>query len=246
MYGLMLGALPLLYGFARVVSNPRGWLKQWLRDDRAHVMLLWLAPNVLLYAPLARVAGHTFSFMPALVLLAGAATLMLGQSLAGRFSVPTARVGGAIAGSIAAVNIVFFLAAPAYLFDIRRVVTTTPSWPTVRYRDRYLSERVSYITQHFDAATTVVVTAGPDYRHPDYYLRDYHSLIHEPDQPVDGLLPGSQILVLFSDTLSSQREDVRTITMPSEEKLVCLQLDGNLQVYLEENLDGPSVYRGDN
>lgn len=229
-YGLMLGFVPLLYEVIKVLGSDRTWLSRWLCDDRVHVIALWLIPNLALYAPLVRAPGHTFSFMPALVLMAAAALVMFGHDLAGWLSLSAGRLTRSLTGLILVVNVAFFLAAPPFLFDVHRVVATTPSWPTIRYRDRYLAERVTCITQHFDAATTVILATGPDFRHPDYYLRDYYALNHR-NELLSGDVPAdSQTLVLFSDNLTSYQNDVQTAVLPSGELLLSLQLNANSEI----------------
>jgi hypothetical protein len=233
-YGLMMGLAPLLYGVIKGVRSARTWLSQWLPDDRVHIIALWLIPNLALYAPLARAPGHTFSFMPALVLLAAAALVMFGRDLSGWLSWPATRSTLTLTILILIVNVAFFLTAPPYLFGLRRVVTTTPSWPTIQYRDRYLAERVAYITEHFDAATTVILTTGPDFRHPDYYLRDYYTLNHGGELLMTDVPASSQTLVFFSDTLGSRQDDVQTAVLPGGELLFYLQLDTNGEITVDE------------
>ncbi len=217
-YGLMLGLAPLLYGTIKGLRNLRQ-LKQWRSDDRAHVMALWLVPNLVLYAPLARAPGHTFSFMPALVLLTAASVTLLGRDLSAWLSRPAARVTSTLVGLLLLVNVIFFLAAPPYLLGIRRVITTTPSWPTIHQRDQYLRQRVDYISQHLEASTTIILTAGPDYRHPDYYLRDYATLNYDAESFSSKAPAGAQTLVLFSDTLTCNQDDMHTVALPGGELL---------------------------
>jgi hypothetical protein len=233
-YGLMLGLVPLLYGVTRGLGNIRTLLGQWLPDSRVHVIVLWLAPNLILYAPLVRAPGHTFSFMPALVLLAATALGALSRDLSGRLSWSATRSTMALTSLILIVNVVFFLAAPPYLFEVRRVVTTTPSWSTLQYRDRYLAERVAYITQHFDADATVIAATGPDFRHPDYYLRDYDALNHGGEVLPSDIPAGSRTLVFFSDDLVSGQSDVQVVVLPSGELLFYLQLDANSAIIDDE------------
>ena len=92
---------------------------------------------------------------------------------------------------------------------------------------------MAYITQHFNAATTVVLTTGPDYRHPDYYLRDYSSLNREAESPVTGVPATSQTLVFLSDNLISHQEDVQTVALPSGELLYSLHLDADSEVSVD-------------
>ena len=93
---------------------------------------------------------------------------------------------------------------------------------------------MDYIAEHFDAATTVVLTAGPDYRHPDYYLRDYYTLNYKTELLVSNAPAGCQVLVLFSDTLTSNQDDVRTIALTGGE-LIYLELDANSSIVVKES-----------
>jgi hypothetical protein len=234
-YGLMLGLVPLAYGSLKGIVQVKGSLRRWLSDDRAHVVALWLIPNLVFYAPLVRAPGHTFSFMPALVLLAAAALVMLGRNLAERLSWSPARVTISLTGLTLLVNVVFFLAAPPYLLGIRRVVTTTPSWPTISARDQYLAERVAYIQQHFDAASTVILTSGPDYRHPDYYLRGYDTLNFETESVTSKVPAGRRTLVFFSDDLTSPQDDVQAVSLPSGASLFYLPIYPTDEITIDES-----------
>jgi len=234
-YGLMLGLAPLLYGVIKGLGKVRNSLRQWLFDDRVHVIALWLIPNLIFYALLVRAPGHTFSFIPALVLMAAATLVMLGRDLSSWLSWSAARSILTLTSLVLIVNVAFFLAAPPYLFEVRRVVTTTPSWSTIHYRDRYLSERVDYITEHFDAATTVILTAGPDYRHPDYYLRGYHTLNQSTESATGDVPAGDQTLVLFSETLSSHQDNVQKVLLASGDLLLSLQLDANSEIIFDKS-----------
>jgi hypothetical protein len=233
-YGLMLGLVPLLYGVIRCLGKAKFWLGQWRSNNRVHVMALWLIPNLVLYAPLVRVPGHTFSFMPALVLISAATLVMLGHDLANWLSSSATWSILLLTSLVLIVNVACFLAAPPYLFGVRRVVATTPSWPTIRYRDQYVAERVAYISQHFDASSTVILTTGPDYRHPDYYLRGYHSLRCGDELLTSDVPAGSQVLVFLSDMLSSHQGNVGMVALPSGEPLFYLQLDANSEVVVDE------------
>ncbi|HEY4690063.1 MAG TPA: glycosyltransferase family 39 protein [Anaerolineae bacterium] len=232
-YGLMLGLVAIGYGLIKVATQARATLRRWLPDTRFQVLALWLIPNLILYAPLVRAPGHTFSFMPALVILAAAALVMLGRNLAHRFARPASRITTALTGAVLITNIVFFLAAPPYLFGIQRVITTTPSWSTIQYRDRYIAERVAYITQHFDPATTLILTAGPDYRHPDYYLREYPTLNQQGDSLTSDAPAGAQTLVFFSHGLTSRQNGIQQAVLPGGDALLYLRLPAHSQIVVE-------------
>jgi hypothetical protein len=201
-YGLLGGLLPLGY---LLLKQGLAWLKSIRRvvtDERAHVLTLWLFPMLLIWAPRVMASGHTFSFLPALLLLAGWGLAILRDDLAKRLSWG-ARVGNALTAGILLVNLGFFLLAPPYLFGIRRVAFTTPSRPTIHYHDQYLSERIEHIKKNFAPSSTAIWVTGFDYRHPDFYLREYTSLQYvEGVSPWADLPTGIQTLVVFSQELN--------------------------------------------
>jgi hypothetical protein len=235
-YGLMLGLVPLAYGIVKEARRAgRIGLKKWLHDDRIQVIGLWLIPNLAFYAPLVRAPGHTFSFIPALVLITAAALVALGHDLAERLAWPEARLAPLLAGLVLGVNVAFFLAAPPYLLGIQRVITTTPSWPTIHARDQYLSERITAIQQHFEAASTMILTTGSDYRHPDYYLRGYHTVNRETELLMCDAPANSRTLVFFSADLTTGQSNRQTITLPDGEPLSSLPLAGGDKVVVRES-----------
>jgi hypothetical protein len=223
-YGLMLGFGPLAYGLIKQGRKARAWWSQWRQDDGAHVMALWLAPNLALWAPLVRAPGHTFSFLPALMLLAAGSLVMLSRDVAGRLSVPDSRLTGLLVSLSLMVNVVFFLSAPPYLLGVRRIITTTPSWPTIRSHDRRIAEQTAYIQQNFDPATTVLVASGLDFRYPAYYLRDYKTLNQKSELEHPAPV-GSRFLVFIGDSQPHGRDHVQSKILPSGDALLYLHLD---------------------
>jgi hypothetical protein len=164
----------------------------------------------------------------------------LGEMLRGRDTVRGAvdsvsPIVWSLTGLVVLANVAFFLLAPPFLFDVRRTVLSTPSWPNIQWRDRDLNERIMCIKEHFDPQTTAVLASGLDFRHPDYYLRSYQytSLSHELEEEAVELAPGIRRLVLFNDTLVDRNrspERTEVLTMPS----------GSLLYYLEP-LDGERI-----
>jgi hypothetical protein len=138
--------------------------------------------------------------MPALLVIAAWGLALLENDLTRRLSSGASYI---LTAGVVLVNLSFFLMAPPYLFGIRRIAFTTPSHPTIRYRDEYLSERIEYIEESFPPSSTAVWVTGADYRHPDYYLRDYTSLWY-----VEGISPWADLpseiqrLVVFSEGLN--------------------------------------------
>ena len=224
-YGLLGGLVPL--GYLLMKQGP-AWLKSIrsvVKDERAHVLTLWLAPILILWAPTVMASGHTLSFLPAFLLLAGWGLAKLGDDLIKR-SPKGAKVYNALTMGIVFVNLGFFLLAPPYLFGIRRVVFTTPGRRTIHYRDQYLSERIAYIKENFAPSSTAVWMTGFDYRHPDFYLRDYTSLRYaENVSPWVNLPDEIETLVVFShdlNTAAARYADARTTVLPNGELIYTL------------------------
>jgi hypothetical protein len=226
-YGLMLGLIPLLYGFIQLIQNIRSQWRQWLKDDRFLLMALWLIPNLLFYAPLVRAPGHTISFLPALLLLVSVVLVMFSRKIADHYKTSISTVGLTLSGVLLLANIVFFMAAPPYLFGVHKVITTTPGQQTINYRDQYISERVDYITQNFKPTEAIILATGPDFRHPDYYLRNYPALTGSGTIPA-----GVNTLVLFSLELTSPSSNTQVAVLPSGEKLLYIPVKTNDQVSL--------------
>lgn len=219
-YGLTLGLLPLIWFFARGVRDIRQQARRLRRDERVAIFGFWLIPNLVLYAPLVRAPGHTFSFITALAVLAAAGLVAMSRILAGWLPMSAGRLAALMVTALVFVNIGFFIAAPTYLFNVRRIVTTTPSWSTIRGHDRDLEERVAQILQQFTPSTTVLLVSGPEYRHPDYYLRGFHTINLETANDVvqltqDDLPPGTRWIIVYDDSLVIASADRQIISLPS-------------------------------
>jgi len=189
-------------------------------------------PNLAFYAPLVRAPGHTFSFLPALIILVGTGAAVLRRDLSGsRRALP---VLISIMGTVSVANMLFFLAAPPFLFGVRRVALTTPSWTTIQYRDISLGTRIAYIRTHFSPTTTALLSSGVDFRHPDYYLRDYFILRYDSNSALTPVtLPdGIETVVLFGEGLN-EGEGARAIELPNGEQLYVLDRHADQEVIVE-------------
>lgn len=224
-YGLMLGVLPLIYVFIKELPKGRAWIKHLRHDDRAHVFFLWLIPNLILYAPLVRSPGHTFSFIPALVILSASALMILCEDLAHRLAIQLRDVAITVMIILTIVNIAFFFGAPQYLFDVHKVITTTPSWTTIRQRDQYLSTRLTYIRGSFKPASTIIVSDGVDFRHPDYYLRDYQTIHNDSSSFQDLVSTEFHTLVFFMDEIESPKDSLQSVELSNGDLLFFLQVN---------------------
>jgi hypothetical protein len=229
-YGLGLGLLALL---------PSAWL--WLRSVRTQLtewrtwfFILWIAPAALFYAFVhIRQPGHIFTFLPALLLLVAAAV----QSLGSRFRAAYRPVVGTLAGVLLIANVGFFLLAPVSPFGSERLPLQTTSRQTLNLRDRVLAERLAYIRSNFAPATTVVMAGGLDFRHPEYYLRNYQlpTLSYRLSGEGADLPSAVHTLVLFNaQTLPGLTADlpVQEVRLSSGEILRYFTWDGSARVNL--------------
>ena len=167
-YGLGAGIVPLTVGgLYRAVTRRSQW-RAWAKSPEFRLFFWWLTPSLLFYALIhIRQPGHTFTFMPALLLLLG--------GLLGSGALPGRARGWAwaLTGLLVLVNALFFLAAPPSLFGGQHLTLTPPTWPTIRARDASLEGRIGYIRAHLSPGETVILASGLDFRHPDFYLREY-------------------------------------------------------------------------
>lgn len=194
-YGLILGIIPLLWGIWSLVRTNSAWFK----DRRAWVLVLWIGPAACFYVLVhLRQHGHIFTFLPALILLTALAAVRLGQALGG--SGPPQLLTRIVIATLVLANGLFFILAPASLFGSERLPLQTPSRQTIMQRDTFLEERLAYVRSHFDPRSTVILAGGLDFRHLDYYLRDYrltnlsYSLSPEKQQLPEDI----QTLVIFT------------------------------------------------
>jgi hypothetical protein len=198
-YGIGLGVLILAASVIAAAPSIRTAMPSWIRDRRVWTLALWIGPAVVFGVFMhIRQPGHVFVFLPALIVVLAHAIGQLSDTLFGmRANAAVAVLVGAILFS----NAAFFLAAPASLFGSPRLPLQTTSRRTLALRDRVLHERIAYVRGHFDPAATMIVAGGWDFRHPDYYFREFQSggrACTATDQLVN-LPPQVKGLVLFNE-----------------------------------------------
>ncbi len=229
-YALGLGLLPLAAG---AVLWARGHLTQyrsWLRKPRLRWLLWWTVPGLLFFLFVhIRQPGHSFVIMPALLLTLSFVLAEWLPRVTLQWPRPR-RWAYALIGLLLLVNVVFFLTAPPFLFGARHVVTTTPSWPTIHQRDISLETRIAYIRAHFPPTGTVLLSFGVDFRHPDYYLREYQT-IHYDQSPVT-LPDNTERVVLFGNGLTGGA-GAQNVTLADGEPLYCLNLSPGQEVVVQ-------------
>lgn len=242
-YALSLGLILLACWAARQIPN----VFKLARDERVQVLFGWVIPSVLFYTLFIRHPGHTFTFMPALLIVLALAIVELGSSIypshfgltnrqnsAKHFSLN--RVGLVITVLLVVGNTCFFLLVPPYLFGYKKVIATTPGWRTIRHRDQYLSGRFATIREHFSPITTAVLAGSYNFRHPDYYLRDYQltSLSYKVQSASEIVLPGNvRTLVLFDEDLNEINENqevTEEVILPSGDPLYYLSCQEDQEI----------------
>jgi len=214
-----LGFFPLLWVLGKERKSRLSRVKQ---DWRVQTLILWIAPGAayLIFIHFQR-QGHTFTIMPAFVLLCGFAIGRCGQYLA-RLHRP---VGIIIAAIVISCNSLFFLLGPGEL----------RTWTKIRQHDSFVKERVEAIRDRFPASQTVVLTRGSYARILNFYLDDYQetSLSHRLQTTPTVLPPQVRTLVLFDERILSRlAEDpgFARLPLPSGETLRYISWNANQQV----------------
>jgi hypothetical protein len=158
LYAWSLAFIPaMMYGLLQV---PRA-LKLWHRQ-RLWFLFLWIAPSILYYTCVHMgQQGLVFVFLPALLLISAEGMRRLVGSRCG--------VQWGLTGGLVALQAILFLSVPAYPLGGDRFKLLT--WQTIRQHDLYYQERLEVVHREFPANQTVIM--GTEWRHLEYYLRDY-------------------------------------------------------------------------
>jgi 4-amino-4-deoxy-L-arabinose transferase-like glycosyltransferase len=199
-YALCIGLLPLILGALHWAKRHLREWRSWLQRPRVQLFLWWILPSLVFYFFIhIRQPGHSFTFMPGVLLLTAVAIGRLADCVGKRWH---CAVYSGLTVGVVLVNILFFFAAPSALFGSPRLLLSTPSWRSIQRQDSYVGERVSAIRARFSPQSTAVLAAGRSFRYPDYYLRDYQytSMSHSP---LEGhrVLEGVDTVVLFDSEL---------------------------------------------
>jgi len=189
------GILPGLWALGRF---RRSLLPLLRRDWRAQVLLLAIVPGFLYFLAVhIKRQGHSFTIMPALIILAGIAIVLLVQILEPRYPkawpiVLTLVIGG---------NTAFFLWGPAE-FRTRAKIQDF---------DRTYVERLAVIRANFPPATTAVLASKPYGRLPEVYLPDYvFPNLSDRRSEIPVVIPTqAETLVFLDDKIYSKPEQDR-------------------------------------
>lgn len=238
-YALSIGLVLLALGTWHWGKHHLRQWRAWVQAPRTRLFFWWIAPSLAFYFFIhIRQQGHTFTFMPALLLLTGAGIGQVADWVGerGRRLVHTGLTVGVVS-----VNVLFFLTAPLAFFDSPLLLFSVPSWRSIRAQDSYVGERVATIRTHFAPERTAVLATGRSFRYPDYYLREYQytTLAHQlrTEQKV---LVGVDTLVLFDGVLLDRVSEpalVRSLHLPDGDTLSYLSCgDGEAIVVGNERI----------
>ncbi|HLF25343.1 MAG TPA: glycosyltransferase family 39 protein [Anaerolineae bacterium] len=133
----------------------------WLGGEIAF-WLWWIAPAAAYYTFIHMgQQGLVFVYLPALLLISA-------ESLR-RLTVGRKAMLWRVAGGLAALGAIIFVALPTYPFGGDRFKLLT--WDTIRAQDRLYQERVVTVRHDFPAGRAILITS--QWRHAEYYFADY-------------------------------------------------------------------------
>jgi hypothetical protein len=203
-------------------------------DWRARALAVWILPGLTYYVFIhVQQSGHTFTIMPAIIIVAAIAVVRAAQYLSTRSRVTLA----AVTSIVVAANGLFFLLGPEDIFGPSRVTLALPTRRSIRAYDDYVSTRLEAIRGHFPPASTVVLAGSRNFRVPDYYLRDYQltSLSHQLGSEQVVLPAHVRALVFLDDAPLSRAvpySSVRTLPLGEGGEIRYVSLSSNQRVKL--------------
>lgn len=231
-YCVGVGFLPVLWA----LWHRRCDLLRSLRNDwRAQLLAVWVLPASAYFVFVhLKQAGHTFTIMPAFIILVSLAIASLRQvTRHGR------RVWIVVVALVVVGNSLCFLLGPASLFGSSRMIFTPPTWAAIHEYDTGVTARLEAIRESFRPEDTVVLAAGRNYRLPDFYLQDFQltSLSHELGDDVDSIILPEHVhtLVLFDDSVMPKLVTapyLQTLPLVGGKSLRYIEWDRDQQVTL--------------
>lgn len=229
------GFVPMLLAFSR--QDFKFLLRTLLSDRRAQTLAFWIAPAAGYFTFVhLRQPGHTFTIMPALIIMAGLAiTTVAGNRAKGGISLWIA-----ITFFVVISNSLFFWFGPSYLFGSSRSIFNTPTWTTIREYDADITCRLETIRRAFRPEETAVLAGPRNFRLPDFYLRDFQltSLSYQLGEESLVLPEHVHTLVLFDDSVLPQLQvapSLHVLSLPGGKSIRYLTWDENQYVQLSRN-----------
>lgn len=233
-YALGAALLPVVWVF---LKDWRTLKEKLLQDWRAQALAVWVLPGLIyfLFVHLQQ-SGHTFTIMPAVILLAGFSIIRLGHLLS-KYNPYSLII---VTSIVIASNALFFLLGPADIFGASRVTLIPPTRAAIQEYDDFVSMRLDAIRKNFSPDETVVLAGSRNFRIPDYYLRDYQSpwLSHELGEEFITLPEQVHTLVLFDDEVASRfssNANIETLPLSQRNSLRYIRWNDNQSAKLNRS-----------
>jgi len=208
-----------------------------LRDGRAQMLAVWIAPGAAYLAFVhLKQPGHTFTIIPAFIVVAALAIVAVGRDLTKR----GLRFWIGVTVLVIVGNGLLFGLAPSTLFGSTRSIFSTPTWAAIHEYDADVSARLEALRESFNPKDTVVVAGSRYFRLPDFYLRDYQmpSLSHELSEQPIALPEYVHTLVLFDDSVLpkfSAGPRVRVLPLPKDKVMRYVTWDASERLRLSQD-----------
>lgn len=218
LYGVGAGFVPVIWALYRY---RRDLMRLLLSDWRVQMLALWIVPGTAYFVFVhIKQAGHTFTIMPAYIIVVGRAITALRRNKAGN----SQKLWVAIVATVVVCNSLFFLIGPPNLFGSSRTVFSTPTWAAIREYDADISQRLETIRGTFRPGETVVIAGSRNFRIPDFYLRDFQltSLSSDLGEDIAVLPEHVRTLVLFDDAVLpelSAESHLQSLPLPGDKSL---------------------------
>jgi len=231
------GFVPVLWAAYRYRQELKLLPRILLADRRGQTLALWVLPATAYFVFVhLRQPGHTFTIMPALIIVAALAIATVARD----------RVNGAAHIWIAVVllvilgNSLLFWFGPPRLFGSSRSIFSTPTWTTIKEYDADITRRLEAIRRAFRPEETVVLAGSRNFRLPDFYLRDFQltSLSYQLGEEIVTLPEHMHTLVLFDDSVLAQLQadlHLQVLPLPEGTSIRYLTWDESQYVQLTQN-----------
>jgi hypothetical protein len=201
------------------------------------MLAFWIVPGAVYFTFVhLKQPGHTFTIMPAFIIVAGLATVVVGRDLAKH----SPHAWMTVTALVVVCNALLFLLGPSNLFGSSRSIFSTPTWASVREYDVDVGDRLETIRETFRAEDTAVFAGSRYFRLPDFYLKDYQrpSLSHELDEQSIILPEHVHTLVLFDDSVLPQLSTgsfLRLLPLPGGKSMRYVTWDESEQARLSKD-----------
>jgi len=235
LYCLGIGVIPVIWAILRYW---RDWKHLLVKDQRVQTLVLWIAPGLAYFVLIhIRQPGHTFTIMPAFIIVTGVAIAVISRNWAD----DARRVWIIMTILVVGCNSVFFLLGPPNLFGSSRSILSMPTWASIREYDMDVTQRLKAIREMFRPEETVVLAGSRNHRLPDFYLRDFQlpSLSHYLGDDVDFIALPEHVhtLVLFDDSMLPQisvDSHLRSLPLPGGRSVRYVTWDEGQRVTLSQ------------